>query len=107
MGDCVSRAIGTAGALMSFRLTHSSPPGIRGFVVLTNVALTDTFLGSGNTQVIRSSRNFIVVYDNFILPECLLQTHGTEMSGGIMNGVKVHPHQLDVYETSCEGRIYD
>ena len=27
------------------------------------------------------------------------------MTGGIMNGVKVQPHHLDAYETSCEGRM--
>ena len=74
---------------------------------MTNVASTETFLGSGDTPVIRTARNFVVVHDNFLLPERPLQTRGTGMSGGIMNGVKVLPHQLDVYETNCEGRMCD
>ena len=103
----VSRAIGVARASTQLRLTDPLSPGIGGFVVLTNVASTETFLGSGDTPVIRTARNFVVVHDNFLLPERPLQTRGTGMSGGIMNGVKVLPHQLDVYETNCEGRMCD
>ena len=74
---------------------------------MTNVASTDTFLGSGHTPVIRPLRPFIVVHDNFILPERLLNLSGIDTSGGILHGVKAKPRQMDVYDTSCEGRMCD
>ena len=74
---------------------------------MLSVASTSTFLGSGTTPVIRSSRPFIVVKDNFILPERPLNTRGTDTSGGILNGVQVRPLQMEIYDTSCDGRMCD
>ena len=74
---------------------------------MINVASTDTFLGLGQSPVIRSSRNFIVVHDNFIFPEHPLKSSGTDTSGGNLHGVKAKPQQMDAYDTSCKGRMCD
>ena len=86
---------------------HWSFQGIGCFVVLLSVPSTHTFLGTGNTPVIRSSHAFIVINDNFILPERPLNTRGTDTSGGILHGVRVKPQAMEIYDTSCDGRMCD
>ena len=64
-------------------------------------------MGSGSTPVLNTSRSFIVLHDNFNLPERLLNASGTDTSGGVLLGVKATPLQLDTYITSCDGRMCD
>ena len=74
-------------------------------VSLTHLPSTDTFLGESNTPIIRSARPFIVILDNFDLPERPLNPSGTNITGGILNNVHVELKYIEVHKTGCNGRL--
>ena len=74
-------------------------------VALTHLPSTDSFLRNSNTPIIRSARPFIVISDNFELPQRPLNPSGTNMTGGIFNNVSVELKQIEVHKTGCNGRL--
>ena len=74
-------------------------------VALTHLPSTDTFLGDSNTPIIRSARPFIVIKDNFDLPNRPLNPAGTNITGGILNNVQVELKMIEVHKTGCNGRL--
>ena len=60
---------------------------------------------SSNTPIICSARPFIVISDNFDLPERPLNPTGTNITGGIINNVSVELKYIEVHKVGCNGRM--